>query len=118
MNKPLCALTMGDPAGIGPEIILKALFSRRATEAADMVVIGYPEPFERDEVMLDLDIAVHRIHSPQNMSQKPDTVNLIMPDQKVSIPLEYGIIDSRCGAAAAHCIELAAKLALSGDIDA
>ncbi len=118
MNKPLCVLTMGDPSGIGPEIILKALFSRRTIEAADMVVAGYPEPFERDAAMLNMDISMNLIHSSRNLSRKPDTVNLIVPDKKAAIPLAYGIHDPRCGAAAAYCIELAANLALAGEAGA
>ncbi len=118
MDKPLCALTMGDPAGIGPEVILKTLFSHRAGEIADMVVIGYPEPFERDAILLNLDISFHHIHSPRKRVRKPNTVNLIVPDHRVNIPLEYGIVDTRCGEAAARCIELGAKLALEGAVDA
>lgn len=109
---------MGDPSGIGPEIILKTLFSRRATDAADMVVIGFPGPFVRDAEMLGMDLVINRIHSPRHMSSSPNTVNLIVPGHHADVPLEYGIVDARCGKAAALCIERAAELALSGEVDA
>ena len=118
MRKPLCALTMGDPSGIGPEVILKTLFSNRAKEAADMVVIGFPKPFDRDAQMLDLDIAIKKIDSPRGIVSGKNILNLIVPDQRFSVPLQYGSIDAQCGKAAALCIELSAKLALSGEIDA
>jgi 4-hydroxythreonine-4-phosphate dehydrogenase len=38
--RPVIAVTMGDPAGVGPEIILKALDDRRVRRIADPVVIG------------------------------------------------------------------------------
>ncbi len=38
--KPRVAITMGDPTGVGPEIILKALASRRVRRAARPVVLG------------------------------------------------------------------------------
>jgi 4-hydroxythreonine-4-phosphate dehydrogenase len=38
--KPVIAITMGDPAGVGPEIILKALADRRVEKVCDPVVIG------------------------------------------------------------------------------
>ncbi len=38
--KPTVAITMGDPAGIGPEVVVKALKSRRVLRAANPVVVG------------------------------------------------------------------------------
>ena len=38
--KPTVAITMGDPVGVGPEIVLKALGSRRVRRVANPVVIG------------------------------------------------------------------------------
>jgi 4-hydroxythreonine-4-phosphate dehydrogenase len=45
--KPIVAITMGDPAGIGPEIVLKALTEARVTAACRVVVIGDPGVLER-----------------------------------------------------------------------
>ncbi|MDP2983667.1 MAG: 4-hydroxythreonine-4-phosphate dehydrogenase PdxA [Candidatus Latescibacter sp.] len=118
MRKPLCALTMGDPAGIGPEVILKTLFSHRAKEAADMVVIGFPGPFERDAGMLDLDFVIKKIDSPRESVFRKNIMNLIVPDRRLIVPLQYGVVDARCGKAAALCIELSARLALSSEVDA
>lgn len=39
-SKPLIALTMGDPCGIGPEVILRAMRSRRLRSAASIVIFG------------------------------------------------------------------------------
>lgn len=39
-NKPVIAITMGDPSGIGPEVTLKALASRKVSRLADFLVIG------------------------------------------------------------------------------
>ena len=118
MDKPHCALTMGDPSGIGPEIILKTLFSQRANDAAGMVVIGYPEPFVRDAKFLDLDISIKKIRSPRQFKEKENTLHLIEPSKSLKIPADYGIINTTCGLAAAVAIELSAKMALNGDIDA
>jgi 4-phospho-D-threonate 3-dehydrogenase / 4-phospho-D-erythronate 3-dehydrogenase len=118
MKKPLCTLTMGDPAGIGPEVILKTLFSVRAKEAAEMVVIGFPGPFERDAVMLGLDLTIKKISSPGQWALGENAMNLIVPESRMTVPLQYGAVDARYGKAAAMCIELSAKLALKGEIDA
>ncbi len=118
MNKPLCALTMGDPSGIGPEIILKTVYSERANNAAHMVVIGYPEPFIRDRKLLDLDCELRIIDSPRTFNEKEKTLQLLIPQTSIDVPAGYGILDKSCGQAAALCIELSAQLALNGDIDA
>jgi len=118
MKKPLCALTMGDPAGVGPEVILKTLFSRRACEAADMIVVGFPEPLVRDAEQLSLDITVHEIQSPGELRHDRDAINIIVPDSALTVPLVYGVVDERCGRAAGACIIRSTELARAGEIDA
>ena len=118
MQKPLCLITMGDPAGIGPEVILKAVFSPRAARAADIAVIGYPGPFKRDAAMLGMDIAVRTAVSPRGVRGEPGTLELIVPGPEADVPLDYGIVDTRTGLAAARCIERSAELLKSGRADA
>ena len=40
MSRPLLALTLGDPAGIGPEIALRAVIEPAVRDAARLVVLG------------------------------------------------------------------------------
>ncbi len=118
MNLPLCAITMGDPAGIGPEIILKTLRSKHANETARMIVIGYPEPFVRDIRLLGLDFEIRIIDSPGEYIGKEKILQLIIPGDFIDVPPSRGILDKTCGQAAANCIELSARLALDGEVDA
>ena len=118
MDKPLCVLTMGDPAGIGPEIILKALCSSRANESARMVVLGYPEPFIRDAAMLSMDIDINEIRSPHEMNPTDNTLNLLIPDSSLKCPTVYAETNELCGRAAGLCIERSAELAMEGSVDA
>ncbi len=111
-------MTMGDPAGIGPEIIVKTLQSPRARESALMLVAGYPEPFEREIDRLGIDMAVKTIDSPDKIADNPCTLSLMVPSRPVGIPSGYGMLDENCGRAAAHTIELTAELALAGKVDA
>jgi 4-hydroxythreonine-4-phosphate dehydrogenase len=109
---------MGDPAGVGPEIILKTICSPEAREAARMLVVGFPEPFRRDAALLNSHLIIREIDSPALYRDEPDTLNLLVPGSLADIPLEYGEIDSECGKAAAFAIEESAKLALEGSVDA
>ena len=110
---------MGDPAGIGPEIILKTLMSDQARKAAQMVVIGQPEPFERDAALLNLDIELKVISSPREaVGHAKNVLPIIVPESQGPLNLSYGVVDPSCGAAAAEAIKLSAALALDGEIDA
>lgn len=40
MKKPLIAVPIGDPAGVGPEIVAKSVASGDVFEAADCVIVG------------------------------------------------------------------------------
>lgn len=46
-NKPIVGITMGDAAGIGPEIILKAVDNNEARIAANYLVYGSPQVMKR-----------------------------------------------------------------------
>lgn len=118
MDKPFCAVTMGDPAGIGPEVILKSLSAAPVSEDARLVVIGYPAPFERDKRLLGIDLTIDVLDSIGQYTPKHNTLSLLPPDSDLDIPLDYGLRDERCGLAAARSIELSARLAMNGDVDA
>jgi len=109
---------MGDPAGIGPEVVLKTILSQRACDAARMVVVGFPKPFERDAEILHLGITIREIGFPREMSAKKHILNLIVPDRTLELPLIYGVVDEHCGRAAAYCIERSAELAIAGEVGA
>ena len=40
MNKPLIAIPIGDPAGVGPEIVAMALADSKVAEAARCIIVG------------------------------------------------------------------------------
>ena len=46
-NKPVAAITMGDPSGIGPEIVLKSLAKSSIRRLANFIVVGDTKVFEK-----------------------------------------------------------------------
>ena len=54
-RKPLIGITLGDPGGIGPEVVLRALADRRARAAARFMVFGSDAVLRRVARELDLD---------------------------------------------------------------
>lgn len=56
---PRLALTMGDPGGIGPEVVLKALADPRVTESCDLTIVGSRKILEQTYQQLSLEKLVH-----------------------------------------------------------
>jgi 4-hydroxythreonine-4-phosphate dehydrogenase len=109
--KPLL-VTMGDAAGIGPEIIVKA-FAKGALR--NTVVVGDAGVLRREGGMLAV------IESPADLAQVPPgclplLVPPALPDALSTLP--RGTIDARNGAAAARCIEHAVALVQAGQASA
>ena len=59
--KPIVGITMGDPAGIGPEVVLKALARPEIYQMARPIVIGDLSIMKRDSRLLGLDVGVEPI---------------------------------------------------------
>jgi 4-hydroxythreonine-4-phosphate dehydrogenase len=107
--KPLL-ITMGDPVGIGPEIIGRA-FERG--EARDCVVIADPAVMRRAGAAMT---AV--IDTPADLAAvPPDCLPVLVPPGLPAglAELPWGRVDARCGAAAARCIEQAVRWVQAGD---
>jgi 4-hydroxythreonine-4-phosphate dehydrogenase len=115
-GRPQLALTIGDPCGIGPEIILKALADDRATSAARILVIGAESHFRF--VARELRIrwpfaAVVRAVGPGQSFERP--VLLDLSDGGAS--LVPGQVSAIAGRAAVEAIEEAVRLARAGVVD-
>jgi 4-hydroxythreonine-4-phosphate dehydrogenase len=113
--KPIIGITMGDPAGVGPEIIVKALRSRKVRSLCRAVVIGRPEVLDSASRSLD---SPQRFAAPSGPSGKTaaGTAPLVEAGEFLA-DLRHGRPRAAGGRAAVAAIEEAVKLALAGDID-
>jgi 4-hydroxythreonine-4-phosphate dehydrogenase len=101
---PVIAITMGDPAGIGPEVVLKALADPEVAALADWMVVG-------DRRVLDL--AERVTGAPLGNVRLNDTSALANYEQ-----FHFGRLDARCGAAAVEYVRIATELCLEGVAEA
>lgn len=101
---PTIVLTMGDPAGIGPEVVLKALADPEIAPLAKWVVVGDRRILELAERSSGVALGNVRLH---------DTGALANYDE-----FEFGRLDARCGAAAVEYVRIATELCLDGTADA
>ncbi len=112
------AITMGDAAGISPEIILKA-FEKGASQKIPLVIFGCFETFLRQNKLMQLTqqplIKIHKLRDADFTQKQIHIVDV--PLQKPD-SLKIGKVQAQAGACAYHCVEKATKYALRGDISA
>ena len=107
-------LTMGDPAGVGPEICLKLL--ARLESDSSPVIIGDVGELRRQAEGLGLALHVVEIDSPASSRPEHSKVEVVQAGS-LSHPVTMGRVDAGCGQIAFDCVKAAIDLALSGEID-
>ncbi len=111
------ALTMGDPAGIGPEIVAQ-VFRRHPEWSRRCFVAGDVPTLRRAAEATGGLLPVAVIDSPQAVATLPPRCLPVLPVVDLDRPVPWGRIDARAGRAAAHAIEWAARAALRGEVAA
>lgn len=117
MRKPVLGITMGDPAGIGSEITVKALSDPKLYEIARPVVFGDAAQLERAAKIAGIDIKIHAIDSLDDPNPSEHQIEVVDLKQ-VPADIPFGKIDARCGKAAFAYIEAAVKAAMDHKIHA
>jgi 4-hydroxythreonine-4-phosphate dehydrogenase len=118
--KPILALTMGDPAGIGPEVIVGAWNDVQIHKPMQLFVVGHPEILRRAARLLDRDVKVVEIESPDSVSRgqsSADTIACLNAGGDEVLDVPPGQVDARAGEAAYQAVRVAADMALARQID-
>ncbi|MDO5551624.1 MAG: 4-hydroxythreonine-4-phosphate dehydrogenase PdxA [Lachnospiraceae bacterium] len=119
MLRPYIVIPMGDPAGIGPEIVLKALGNRKIHECARCCVVGdAPILKAAMEFPNTPHMKIKKIASPAEGSYEPGILNVIDLAMIHMDTFELGKVSGECGQAAYAYIEKSTDLCLKGEADA
>jgi 4-hydroxythreonine-4-phosphate dehydrogenase len=111
-------ITLGDPAGIGPEIVVKALTRPDLFELCHPVIVGDLNLLQSVVNQLDVDLKLQTISSPSKPAPENHVVEII-DLQNVDLPqLGIGKVSAMAGKAALEYIEVAVNYALEGRLDA
>jgi 4-hydroxythreonine-4-phosphate dehydrogenase len=116
MKFPVVGITMGDPAGVGPEVVMKALARADAYAFCRPLVIGDARQLARANAVCKLSLSVHPIAAPGQAGFKPGAVDVI-DLAPVPADIAYGKVSAAAGEAAYRYIERAVRLALARTID-
>jgi len=115
--KPILGITMGDAAGIGPEIIVKALRKKEIYDIARPVVFGDKKIMERAIKIIGADLTCKAIQDPSLGGNDYGTIDVIDLDN-LPLDLPFAQVDARAGKAAYEYIEKAVADALKCKIHA
>ena len=125
---PRIGITMGDAAGIGPEIIVKVLTNRYIYQICQPIVIGSLSIIQDALNLVTVkneQIDSHKnfpqvssIQSTKNVTAEFGTIDVLDVSSLKPEDVTYGKIDPQCGSAAVKAIETAVELTLDGLLDA
>lgn len=120
---PAVALTLGDPAGIGPEIVARTLVDPALRGIARRIAVGDAAALRRGARSCGLDLTVRPIASPQAAPDPDPTVVDILDtatvtDADLDTAIPWGRVGAPAGAAALAAIRRAVDAAQSGLVDA
>jgi 4-hydroxythreonine-4-phosphate dehydrogenase len=116
--RPLVAITLGDPAGVGPETIVGAWRDPSVHEVCRPLVVGHPQILRRAVALLGHDIEVQEVDLPKEALPTIDVIPCLRACADEAVDVLPGAIDRRGGQAAYDALVAAAGLALAGQIDA
>lgn len=113
MGPPTIAVTMGDPAGIGPEIVARTFAEPDFARRNRAFVVGDAAVMRRAARLLDLDLEVNAVSDPADGRFEPGVVDLVQ-EGEVPENLPFGELSAAAGAAAFGYVRRATQLALDG----
>ena len=118
MKKTLIAVPLGDPAGIGPEIVARSIADKELFRTTDCIVIGDKKIMENAIRITGEDLKVNVVADPAEGDYREGILNLIDLDNIDMDRFEFGKVDAMCGKAAFEYIEKSIQITMAGKADA
>lgn len=117
-TRPVVAITLGDPASVGPEVVVKALANGGLYELCVPVVVGDRRIVERALDTTAVALGVAPVSRPDDASGRTGLVEVLdVPAYGVD-GIEWGRVQANAGRAAFESIRVAIELALGREVDA
>ena len=114
-DKPLIAITMGDPCGVGPEIIVQSLHSPVVRASCAPFVIGDLPALERAVAVCGSGLRIHCIAEPEEaLTASSGSIPLLVLSELTEDDLQYGKPTAAAGDAVYRYICAAARFCLDG----
>jgi 4-hydroxythreonine-4-phosphate dehydrogenase len=117
---PVVALTLGDAAGIGPELIARLLSQTGVTERANIVLLGDPWLWQDGQTIAGLNVATQTVSSLAEVRARPDTSlpAFLATDTITAAQVTRGLAQPNCGTAVLKVLDLCMDGTKRGEVDA
>lgn len=114
-NKPIIAITMGDPSGVGPEIIVKSLNDTNIYDNCRPFVVGDEKILKRALAVTNINLELNSIVEPNQAKFTSGTIDILDLDL-VTDDLKWGQVSAEAGNAAFRYLEKAIQFANNKEI--
>jgi 4-hydroxythreonine-4-phosphate dehydrogenase len=118
MSLPIIAITMGDPASIGPEIAVKALLQKKIYDICRPLLVGDAGVLKDIIKRLKSEITINAIEKVAEAKFKQGIIDVIDLKNVDLSKLEFGKINAMCGEASFQAVKKVIELAMAGEVDA
>jgi 4-hydroxythreonine-4-phosphate dehydrogenase len=119
MSRPKVAIALGDPAGIGPEIALKAAVDQRVLSICEPILVGDAQALAYHAAASQIDARIHPVRTASETAfTGPNDITLLALDHFSVEPLRVGAIAAAHGRSAVESARIAIEAALAGDVRA
>lgn len=115
---PNIAITMGDPAGIGPEICIKALQNKNVYERCKPIVVGDASVMQQATDFLNAGLRINAVNSLKNAKFEYGTVDVYDLKNVNLGELRHGEVSAMAGNAAFEAVRTVIEMALANEVDA
>lgn len=111
---------MGDPAGVGPEIVAASISAADIPASVAVVVVGNQEILEGAAVAMKSSPEIKRLENPERVRAEasPGLLNLVHMDNVDMASFRHGQVQAMCGQASFDYLKASIRLALAGQVDA
>ena len=116
-ERPAIAITMGDPCGVGPEVVVKALADPRVYASCRPVVVGNTYAMQQAVKLTGLPLRINETDDPTTAGEDPSVVDVVDIHNLNPEDITVGQISIPCGKAAMEWVSKAGQLALAGIVD-
>jgi len=114
---PILAITMGDPAGIGPEIAAKAFATGNLNERCRPLLIGHSPFMQQAAAIAGVSLRIHPVLSVAEACFQPGTMDVFELECLDFKNIQHGVVSPAAGDLAFRAIRKAIELALEGSVD-
>ena len=118
MTKPIIAVTMGDPAGIGPEVTIKALAAPEIRRCCHPVALGNLRVFQKAAQQSRSPLRIQEIMDVKQATLLRNTIAVVNCTKLDITGFIPGVPDAQTGRAALETVQAAVNLAVTGAVSA